>query len=75
MNSLDILIKKYKINKTWLASTVGLSYHAFLYALERGLREDEILALETSLHALGKELRSFSVPKEYRKQKIDLDKL
>jgi hypothetical protein len=75
MNSLDILIKKHKINKTWLGAQVGLTYHAFFYALNRGLREDEIIRLETAINALGKELMNFRVPEEYRKMKGDPEKL
>ena len=75
MDDLEKLTKKFKINKTWLALTCGLSYHAFLYALERGLRESEVAAIEKALNSLSEELRDFRIPSKYLKKTIDLDQL
>jgi hypothetical protein len=66
----DYLSKKYGISKTWMASQLGMSYHAFLYALERGLTEDEVLIMEEAIRSAGKDLMAFKVPANLKQKKM-----
>jgi len=63
----DMLTKfreRYGINSTKIAQILGMSDSALRMALkQRGLRPEECQKLEKYLHNLGRELSSFSVPK------------
>jgi len=70
---LDYLSKKTGIPKTWMAEQLGMSKQAFDYALERGLRDDEVQVLESAFRETSHFLEHFKFPNnlknKHRKEK------
>jgi DNA-binding phage protein len=65
---LDHLSRKTGISKTWMAEQIGMSYEAFYYALQRGLRPAEIEILEAAFREVGRELIRFKVPEHLKQE-------
>ncbi len=65
----DHLSKRYGITKTWVASQLNMSKQAFDYALERGLRPEEVEIIEQAITKAGKDLIEFKVPYTLKQKK------